>query len=65
MYSITFVLLDIAKAFSVSLSAVVVAVTLSWIGGAFGGFIFGILADKFGRKRACFCPSFSFQFLQF
>jgi MFS family permease len=60
MYSITFVLIDIAKAFSVSLSAVVVAVTLSWIGGAFGGFIFGILADKFGRKKSLLLSIFLF-----
>ncbi|AWR94131.1 MFS transporter [Acidianus brierleyi] len=58
MYSITFVLIDIAKAFLVSLSAVIVAVTLSWIGGALGGFIFGILADKFGRKKSLFISIF-------
>ncbi|ARM75204.1 MFS transporter [Acidianus manzaensis] len=52
MYSITFILQNISKAFSVSFSLVVLAVTLSWIGGAFGGFAFGILADKIGRKKA-------------
>ncbi len=60
MYSITFVLLDIARAFLVSLSVVVIAVTLSWIGGALGGFIFGILADKFGRKKSLLISIFIF-----
>ncbi|AWR96729.1 MFS transporter [Acidianus sulfidivorans JP7] len=52
MYSITFILQDIARAFSVSISLVVIAITLSWIGGGLGGFIFGIIADKIGRKKA-------------
>ena len=52
MYSITFVLIPISLFFHVSVSIVTLAITLSWIGGAIGGFVFGIIADKIGRKKA-------------
>jgi len=52
MYSITFVLVPVSLYFHVPVSVVTLAITLSWIGGAIGGFIFGMVADKIGRKRA-------------
>jgi len=64
-YSITFVLIDIAKAFSELFSSSVIVVTLSWIGGALGEFIFGILADKFERKKSLFILIFCIQYLQY
>jgi MFS family permease len=62
MYSITFVVEGISKAFQVSISTVVFAITLSWIGGAIGGFIFGIIADKVGRKKALLLSIFLYSF---
>lgn len=51
MYAITFVLIPLHVSFNVSLTIVTIAITLSWIGGAFGGFIFGYISDIFGRKK--------------
>ena len=50
MYSITFVVERISKAFQVSISTVVFAITLSWIGGAIGGFHFRNNCRQ-GRKK--------------
>ncbi|MCY0850052.1 MFS transporter [Sulfuracidifex metallicus] len=63
MYSITFVVEGISKAFNVSIPAVIFAITLSWIGGAIGGFIFGMIADKIGRKNALLLSIFFYSFL--
>ncbi len=54
MYAITFVLIPLHISFNVSLTIVTIAITLSWIGGAFGGFIFGYVSDIFGRKKTLF-----------
>jgi len=54
MYAITFVLIPLHISFNVSLTIVTIAITLSWIGGASGGFIFGYISDIFGRKNTLF-----------
>ena len=51
MYAITFVLIPLHLSFNVSLAFITVAVTLSWIGGGIGGFIFGYISDIFGKKN--------------
>jgi SHS family lactate transporter-like MFS transporter len=41
---------DVAKAFGVSVKSITVAITLTLATRALGAFIFGRLADKYGRK---------------
>ncbi len=53
MYAITFVLIPLHLSFNVSLAFITVAVTLSWIGGGIGGFIFGYISDIFWKKEYC------------
>ncbi|BDC19761.1 MFS transporter [Acidianus sp. HS-5] len=60
MYSISFVLTQLAHYLSTGIPQVVLAITLSWIGGGIGGFIFGRLADVIGRKKALFISFFLF-----
>ncbi len=49
-FIMVFVFSDVAKEFGVSLTAVTVAVTLTLAMRALGAFIFGRLADRFGRR---------------
>ncbi|HEV2654722.1 MAG TPA: MFS transporter, partial [Ktedonobacteraceae bacterium] len=49
-FLVTFVTLHIAKDFNVGLSAVLFAVTLTLMMRPVGALIFGILADRFGRR---------------
>ncbi len=60
MYSISFVLTQLAHYLSTGIPQVVLAITLSWIGGGIGGFIFGRLSDTIGRKRALLISFFLF-----
>ncbi|BBD72002.1 hypothetical protein HS1genome_0391 [Sulfodiicoccus acidiphilus] len=52
LYSITFVLGDLATALHTTIEGITLAVTLSWVGGAVGGLAFGVLADRWSRKGA-------------
>lgn len=49
-FLLTFILKDIAGEFHETIKAVTVAVTLTLVARPFGAFIFGRLADRFGRK---------------
>jgi SHS family lactate transporter-like MFS transporter len=49
-FLLTFILKDIAGEFHESIKAVTVAITLTLVARPFGAFIFGRLADRFGRK---------------
>src|ERR1700735_1127881 len=49
-FLLTFVFPDIAKQFSVSITVVTVAVTLTLACRPIGAFIFGRLADRYGRR---------------
>jgi SHS family lactate transporter-like MFS transporter len=49
-FLLTFILKDIAAEFHETIKAVTVAVTLTLVARPFGAFIFGRLADRFGRK---------------
>ncbi|GAB6944410.1 MFS transporter [Vulcanisaeta sp. JCM 14467] len=50
VFSITYLFPEIANAMHVSISELSFAVTLSFIGGAIGGVVVGMLADAYGRK---------------
>ncbi|QGA53671.1 MFS transporter [Sulfolobus sp. E5-1-F] len=60
MYTISFVLTPLSHYFSTTISSIVIAITLSWIGGAIGGLIFGRLSDLIGRRRALLMSFFLF-----
>ena len=60
MYSISFVIVPLSEYLSVSTTAIVGAITLSWIGGAIGGLIFGRLSDLIGRRKALLISFFLF-----
>src|ERR1700734_2001033 len=49
-FIMVFVFSDVAREFGVSITAVTVAVTLTLAMRALGAFIFGRLADHFGRR---------------
>jgi len=49
-FLVTFVTLRIAKEFNVGLPAILFAVTLTLAMRPVGALIFGILADRFGRR---------------
>src|SRR2546421_10907692 len=49
-FLVTFITLRIAKDFSVALPAVAFAITLTLMMRPVGALIFGILADRFGRR---------------
>ena len=49
-FLLTFILKDIAGEFHSTVKAVSVAITLTLVARPFGAFIFGRLADRFGRK---------------
>jgi SHS family lactate transporter-like MFS transporter len=50
-FLLVFVLKDVASAFAVSLTAVAFAITLTLALRPLGAFIFGRLADRYGRRR--------------
>lgn len=50
--SISFVLYPMAKETNVPISSIEFAIPLSWIGGAIGGVIMGIVGDYWGRRYA-------------
>ncbi|MBP1357160.1 MAG: MFS transporter, partial [Sulfolobus sp.] len=52
IYSISFVLYPMAKEINVPISSIEFAIPLSWIGGAIGGVIMGIVGDYWGRRHA-------------
>ncbi|BAB66082.1 MFS transporter [Sulfurisphaera tokodaii] len=60
MYTISFVIVPLAHYLSTSVPNVVLAITLSWIGGGIGGFVFGRLSDLIGRKKALIISFFLF-----
>jgi SHS family lactate transporter-like MFS transporter len=49
-FLLTFILKDIAAEFHQTVKAVSVAITLTLVARPFGAFVFGRLADRFGRK---------------
>jgi MFS transporter, SHS family, lactate transporter len=49
-FLLTFILKDIASDFKVKVTEVSLAITLTLVARPFGAFIFGQLADRFGRK---------------
>ncbi|MDB5459792.1 MAG: hypothetical protein JWO72_1533 [Caulobacteraceae bacterium] len=49
-FLLTFILKDIAAEFHETIKAVSVAITLTLVARPFGAFVFGRLADRFGRK---------------
>jgi SHS family lactate transporter-like MFS transporter len=49
-FLLTFIVTDIAKDFHVSIKEVTLAITLTLVARPFGAFVFGRLADRFGRK---------------
>ncbi|QXJ28704.1 hypothetical protein J5U23_01573 [Saccharolobus shibatae B12] len=60
MYTISFVIIPLAHHLSTSVPNVVLAITLSWIGGGIGGLVFGRLSDLIGRKKALLISFFLF-----
>lgn len=52
LYTITFTLQPMAQSFHTTVSSVALAITLSWIGGAAGGLLFGVYSDYSTRRGA-------------
>lgn len=50
VFSITYLFPEIASTMHVSITALSLAVTLSFIGGALGGVVIGMIADAYGRR---------------
>ncbi len=50
VFSIVYLFPDLAVAFHVSVSSLSLLVTLSFIGGAIGGVLLGMVADAYGRR---------------
>lgn len=50
VFSIVYLFHDLASAFHVSIASLSVLVTLSFIGGAVGGVVLGMIADAYGRR---------------
>jgi len=50
VFSIVYLFPDLAIAFHVSVSSISLLVTLSFIGGAIGGVLLGMVADAYGRR---------------
>ena len=49
-FLLTFILKDIATEFHATIQAVSVAITLTLVARPFGAFVFGRLADHYGRR---------------
>jgi MFS family permease len=52
IYSITFEIKMISSLTHVPLSSSELIISLSWVGGAVGGLVMGILADRVGKRKA-------------
>src|SRR5256886_11751697 len=63
-FLVTFVTLRIAKDFNVGLTAVLFTVTLTLIMRPVGALIFGILADRFGRRTPLMISVLSYSILE-
>ena len=63
-FLVTFVILRIAKDFNVGLSAVLLTVTLTLMMRPVGALIFGILADRFGRRIPLMVDIMAFSVLE-
>ncbi|AAT43044.1 MFS transporter [Picrophilus oshimae] len=50
VFSIAMIITDISRAFSVSITDVLVTVPVDFVGGAIGGLAMGYVADRIGRK---------------
>ena len=50
VFSIIYVIPQLSSALGVSVSLISLAVTLSFIGGALGGVVIGVVADRWGRR---------------
>ncbi|MDE2198810.1 MAG: MFS transporter [Rhodospirillales bacterium] len=64
-FILIFVLQDISKTFGVSITSVTVAITLTLAMRALGAFIFGQLADRFGRRPLLMANVLCFSALEF
>ena len=63
-FLVTFVTLRIAKDFNVGLTAVLFTITLTLIMRPVGALIFGILADRFGRRAPLMISVLSYSILE-
>jgi SHS family lactate transporter-like MFS transporter len=63
-FIMVFVFSDVAKEFGVSITAVTVAVTLTLAMRALGAYIFGRLADRFGRRPLLMISVLSYSILE-
>src|SRR5579863_4397663 len=63
-FIMVFVFSDVAKTFGVSITAVTVAVTLTLAMRAVGAYIFGRLADRFGRRPLLMISVLSYSILE-
>ena len=64
-FIMVFVFGDVAKEFGISVTSVTLAVTLTLAMRALGAFIFGRLADRFGRRPALMASILGFSLLGF
>lgn len=64
-FVLTFVMADVAKAFTVTLPAIALALTLTLAVRPLGAFLFGRLADDYGRKRVLIFNIFCYSLLSF
>ncbi len=64
-FIMVFVFADVAKTFGISETSVTFAVTLTLAMRALGAFLFGRLADRFGRRPALMASILGFSFLGF
>jgi MFS transporter, SHS family, lactate transporter len=64
-FIMVFVLTDIAKEFATDRTAVTVAITLTLAMRALGAFIFGRLADRFGRRPTLMASVLMYSLLEF
>ena len=63
-FLMVFVFSDVAKEFGVSITTVTVAVTLTLAMRAFGAYVFGRMADHFGRRPMLMVSVLSFSILE-
>jgi len=64
-FVLTFVMADVAKTFAVTLPAIALALTLTLAVRPLGAFLFGRLADDYGRRRALILNIFCYSLLSF